>query len=67
MLATLFDMTMGRGLERAGLDAERYELSGALVAVLDTPDTAARWARGEDVFADVEPNAPSQVVAASTL
>lgn len=55
-----------RGLERAGLDAERYELNGALVVALDTPDASARWARGEDVFAEVEPNACSRI-AVSTL
>lgn len=50
-----------RGLERAGLDADRYELNAALVAVLDTPDAAARWARGEEVFADIERNAYTEV------
>lgn len=39
------------GLESAGLDARLYELNSALVTALDTPDAAARWAKGEDVFA----------------
>jgi len=40
-----------RELESAGLDANVYELNGALVTALDTPHAAQRWARGEDVFA----------------
>lgn len=57
---------LSRGLERAGLDADRYELNAALVAVLDTPDAAARWARGENIFAGVGAD-PYSPVAASTL
>lgn len=52
---------LSRGLERAGLDAHRYELNAALVAALDTPDAAACWARGEDIFADMERNAYAEV------
>ena len=35
------------GLTTAGLDGRLYELNRALVGVLDVPDAAARWARGE--------------------
>jgi len=34
----------------ARLDGQFYELHHALRRVLDTPDAADRWARGEDVF-----------------
>ena len=40
-----------RGLEAAGLDAKIYELHSALIAALDNPDAADRWANGEHVFA----------------
>lgn len=52
---------LSRGLEGAGLDGDRYELNAALVAALDTPDAAARWARGEDIFADIERDACAEV------
>jgi Fe-S-cluster containining protein len=38
------------GLTAAGLDGQRYELNRALVGVLDVPNAAARWARGEAVL-----------------
>ena len=34
----------------AGLDGKFYELHHALRRVMDTPDAAERWARGEDIF-----------------
>jgi hypothetical protein len=37
-------------LRSTGLDANLYELNGALAKALDTPDAAACWARGEGVF-----------------
>ena len=51
--------TTGRGVQtglcigaiRSGLDGRTYELPGALLRALDTPDAEERWARGEDVFA----------------
>jgi Fe-S-cluster containining protein len=46
---------IGRGistsLTSAGVDANRYELSSALVVALDAPDVSERWAKGEPVFA----------------
>lgn len=38
------------GLESAGLDGHVYELNSALSVALNTPDAAARFARGEPVF-----------------
>ena len=35
----------------AGKDGRLYELHGAVLRALDTPDAGARWARGEAVFA----------------
>lgn len=35
----------------AGRDGNVYELNSALVAALDTPNAAERWARGEEIFA----------------
>jgi hypothetical protein len=35
-----------------------YELTGAVAAILATPDAEARWRRGEDVFRDVPPGPP---------
>jgi Fe-S-cluster containining protein len=35
----------------AGKDGRIYELHGAVLRALDTPDAGARWARGEEVFA----------------
>ena len=37
-------------LESAGRDGNVYELNSALLAALDTPNAAERWAKGEDVF-----------------
>ena len=39
-----------RAIESAGLDANVYELNSALVAALDAPVGAERWAEGERVF-----------------
>jgi Fe-S-cluster containining protein len=39
-------------LRDAGWDADLYELNCALHVVLNTPDAAARWSRGEDLFAE---------------
>lgn len=41
---------LSQGLTNAGLDGRSYELNGALVQVLETPDAAERWLRGEAVF-----------------
>lgn len=41
---------LAEGLERVGLDANRYELHSALALAIDRPDAAERWAAGEDVF-----------------
>ena len=38
-------------VEAAGKDGRLYEMHGAVLRAIDTPDAAARWARGEDVFA----------------
>ena len=38
------------GLKASGLDGNLYELNSALVAVLDAPDAAERWAKGESIF-----------------
>ncbi|HUU82884.1 MAG TPA: YkgJ family cysteine cluster protein [Phycisphaerae bacterium] len=52
--AMLAGLAVSNGLmeacKRAKLDGEFYELNHALRRVLDTPDAADRWARGEDVF-----------------
>jgi hypothetical protein len=40
-----------QGLDRVGLDANRYELHSAVALAIDRPDAAERWAAGEDVFA----------------
>jgi hypothetical protein len=50
-----------RALVEAGLDGNLYELHGAVLCVLDTPAAAAKWLRGEDVFADclcTDPHSP---------
>lgn len=39
-----------RGLRDAGLDGNLYELNSALVTALETPDAAAKWRAGDDVF-----------------
>ena len=36
--------------QRAGLDGHFYELHHALRRILDTPDPAAKWAAGQDLF-----------------
>jgi uncharacterized protein len=38
------------GLKALGLDAQWYELASAVLRALETPNGAARWARGEAVF-----------------
>jgi Fe-S-cluster containining protein len=38
------------GLQALGLDAQWYELSGAVLRALERSDGAGRWARGEMVF-----------------
>jgi hypothetical protein len=38
------------GLTVLGLDAQWYELPGAVLRALETPDGPVRWARGEAVF-----------------
>lgn len=43
------------GLERAGLDGNRYELHSALQRALACPDAGARWAAGEPVFLGCQP------------
>jgi hypothetical protein len=47
-------MTAGlsEGLRQAGLDDGTYELNDALAIALATPHAAARWSRGEAVFAN---------------
>jgi Fe-S-cluster containining protein len=42
------------GLEALGLDAQWYELPGAVVRALETADGPARWAKGETVFQGCE-------------
>lgn len=37
-------------LQASGLDDSRYELNYALARVLDTPQAARRWARGEQIL-----------------
>lgn len=44
------ELGLERALKSAHLDASRYELNSALATALETPDAAARWARGEPVF-----------------
>lgn len=45
------EMGLSRGLRSARLDGNLYELNSALGVCLATPDAAARWAAGEDIFA----------------
>ncbi|HTN75088.1 MAG TPA: YkgJ family cysteine cluster protein [Pirellulaceae bacterium] len=40
-----------RALVEAGLDGNLYELNSIVLYALDIPDVAARWLRGDDVFA----------------
>jgi hypothetical protein len=40
-----------RGPHDAGMDAGGYELNSAVLCALETPDAAARWASGENIFA----------------
>ena len=42
---------LSEGLRQAGLDDGVYELNDALSTALTTPHAAARWSRGEPVFA----------------
>lgn len=42
---------MAEHCSAAGLDGQFYELSHALLRVLDEPEAARRWAEGEPVFA----------------
>lgn len=42
-------------LDIAGLDANLYELNGALAKALETPDAARQWLDGESVFLDCRP------------
>jgi len=44
------ELGVGRALTSAGLDASIYELNSALATALETPDAAARWAKGERLF-----------------
>ena len=37
-------------LQSAGLDGELYDLNGALVTALDTPNAAERWVHGDRIF-----------------
>lgn len=57
--AMLAGLTVSNGLmeacNQAGVDGRFYELHHALRRVLDTPDIAEKWARGEDVFAGCLP------------
>jgi hypothetical protein len=44
------EIGLTRALKSAGLDASIYELNSALATALGTPNAAARWAKGENVF-----------------
>jgi Fe-S-cluster containining protein len=46
-------------LAAAALPAERYEFHHALRIALETPDGEQRWLKGEDIFADVAREAPT--------
>lgn len=54
-LARGIERGLTKSLAKAGVDANRYELSSALVVALSAPDVSKRWANGESVFADCEP------------
>ncbi len=43
---------MRDALQEKGIDARRYELNSAVLCALTTPDVAARWLQGQDVFRD---------------
>lgn len=43
---------LSEGLREAGLDDGIYELNDALATVMATPHAAARWSRGEPIFAN---------------
>ena len=43
---------LSEGLRQEGLDGNTYELNDALATALATPHAAARWSRGEAVFAN---------------
>ena len=42
---------LASGLEAGGRDGQCYELNAAIARALETPDAAARWSRGEAIFA----------------
>jgi Fe-S-cluster containining protein len=44
------ELGLARALKSAGLDANVYELNSALARALQSPDAAARYAKGENVF-----------------
>lgn len=41
---------MRDALQEKGVDAKRYELNSAVLCALTTPDVAAKWLAGQDVF-----------------
>jgi hypothetical protein len=41
---------LSKAMESARLSAQIYELNSALATVLEIPDAAERWVKGEDVF-----------------
>lgn len=43
---------LSEGLRQVGLDGDTYDLNDALATALATPHAAARWSRGEAVFAN---------------
>ncbi|MCX7418906.1 MAG: hypothetical protein NT013_05135 [Planctomycetia bacterium] len=43
---------LSEGLRQVGLDGDTYDLNDALVTALTMPNAAARWSRGEAVFAN---------------
>jgi Fe-S-cluster containining protein len=46
---------MRDGLAAKGIDAQRYELNSAVLCALTTPDVAAKWIKGQNVFRDCLP------------
>jgi hypothetical protein len=42
---------LAEALVSAGRDGNVYELNSALATALNTPNAAARWASGEEIFA----------------
>ena len=49
----VWDVARGvtEGIQQSRLDGNSYELHSILQRVLDTPEAAQRWTRGEEVFA----------------